>query len=322
MADEGYWRARARRAPKPALAWGLVALVGAATLGLGVLAAEWAPRLFDGFSKPISGGGDVLGVIGMAIFLGLMASIAGGLILAGMSRALGKRAVTAAAFLLLAPAGVAGALTCAFLMPGPLDDRLTDARVTDSWGHYVDTVRFDETHLEQQLAQLELWNVFEPYKLSAPNHWAAARLQVKLGRELIAKYRGYEIYRRDEALKTIEEGNLRPAARAKARQRILDGYAVLGPLFASRWDIIDAQMVQIEKGSDLLQSSPGGWRATPGGFEFTNHAQYVGLNRIIARSRDLEDQEKSVVCKLNKELGLRKADCDASALIEPAQRVR
>lgn len=323
MADEGYWKATARRAPRPPLAVGMIALAAALALGAGVALAELVPPVFPGLTSGLIAGQPVTSIIAAAIALGLIAAIGGWAVLEGVARARGRSRPEPWAFLFLAPAGVAGALSCALLLPGPLDDRLTQARIDDSWAHYVATVRFDETRLRGQLGQLELWAVFEPYNMARPNHWAAVRTQLKLGRELIAKYRGYELYRRDEALKTVEEGNLRPAARAKARQRILSLYAQLAPMFAQRWDAIEAQIDQTEKAADLLQASRGGWRITPTGVAFTDLGQLRAINAIMAKGRDLEAQEHSAECKLDAAFGLNRYDCgEVDELVVTAKKRR
>jgi hypothetical protein len=306
MADQGYWMTKTGRPRKPALAIGHIVIVGGIALGLGLAAAEWGPP----FLGELIPGQDVVGVVVTAIFLGLVAAVLGWGLLEGLSRIQRRERPELFAWLILAPAGVAGAIVCAFALPGPLDDRLTDARVSDSWGHYVDTLSYDESHLQSAMNQLALDRVLDPSRLGERGHWQTARDQIRMGHEIVAKFRGYELHRRDEALKTVAEGGLRVSAQAKARKRIEDGYTVLAPLFASRWDILDAQMALYEKAADLMQSSPGGWQIEGGRIMFNNRRQYEGLNRLIERSRELQSQQRSVECKLNNALRSRRSPCD------------
>lgn len=310
MADEGYWRAKAHRPAKPELKIGARVLAAVAALGLGVALAEVGPPFF-----PTSDSGWVIGdstasIVFAAVVLGLLAALGGWALLEAVARLSGRARPAMSVFLFLIPAGAAGAVACAFLLPGPLDDKLTDARVTASWGHYVETLQFDETHLSQEMAKLALSELMEPRMLARPRPWEAVRQGVREGRAVVAKYRGYEIYRRDEALKLVDTGSLRPSARAKARKRILDGYAVMAPLFASRWDIIDAHMLLREKFADLLERSPKGWRITAQGLEVSDPALAAALDRVIARSRELSAQEDHVVCQLNKNLSLPTRNCE------------
>lgn len=306
MADQGYWMTKTGRPRKPALAIGHIVIVGAIVLGLGLAAAEWGPP-FVGWFIP---GQDVISVIVIAIVLGLVAALLGWGMLEGLSGIQRRQRPELFAWTILVPAGVAGAIVCAFALPGPLDDRLTDARVSDSWGHYVNTLAYDEQQLQSAMNQLALDRVLDPSRLGERDHWKTARAQIKMGHQIIAKYRGYELHRRDEALKTVTEGGLRVSAQTRARKRIQDGYTVLSPLFASRWDILDAKMALYEKAADLMQSSPGGWQIEGGRIMFNNRRQYDGLNKLIERSHELQSQQRVVECKLENALRSRRVPCD------------